>query len=86
VFSPITSPTTLFSDNQAAIVLTRDHQYHPHTKHIDVQYHWICWVIKKGSICLIYCLMDDMVADALTKVLPSAKVKHFATSLGLCAK
>ena len=86
VFSPITSPTTLFSNNQAAIVLTHNHQYHLCTKHIDMQYHWICWVIEKGSICLVYCLTDDMVADALTKALPSAKVKHFAASLRLCVK
>ena len=37
VFGPITSPTTLFSDNQAAITLMRDHQYHLHMKHIDMQ-------------------------------------------------
>jgi hypothetical protein len=86
VFSKLTSPTTLFSDNQAAIALTRDHQYHPRTKHIDVHYHWICWVVKKGSICLVYCPTDDIVADALTKALPLAKIKHFATSLGLRAK
>ena len=86
VFGNITSPTTLFSDNQVAIVLTCDHQYHPCMKHIDMQYYWIHWVVKKGSIQLIYCLTDDMVANALTKVLPSAKVKHFATSLGLHAK
>ena len=29
-------PTTLFSDNQSAIALTKDHQYHAHTKHIDI--------------------------------------------------
>jgi hypothetical protein len=86
VFSNITSPTTLFSDNQAAIALMHDNQYHLQTKHIDVRYHWIHWVIKKGSIQLIYCPTDDMVADILTKALPSAKVKHFATSLGLHAK
>ena len=86
VFGPITSPTTLFSDNQAAITLMRDHQYHLHMKHIDVQYHWICWVIEEGSICLVYCLTDDIVADALTKALPSTKVKHFTASLGLCVK
>jgi len=86
VFGNLTNPTTLFSDNQAAITLTRDHQYHPRTKHINVRYHWIRWVIKKGSIRLIYCPTDDMVADILTKALPSAKVKHFATSLGLCTK
>jgi hypothetical protein len=39
VFGKLTSPTTLFSDNQAAIMLTCDHQYHPRTKHIDLHYH-----------------------------------------------
>ena len=86
VFGELTSPTTLFSDNQAAIVLTCNHQYHPRTKHINMRYHWICWVVKKGSIHLVYCPTDDMVADALTKALPLAKVKHFAASLGLHAK
>jgi hypothetical protein len=86
VFSPFKNSTTLFSDNQAAIALTRDHQYHARTKHIDMRYHWIRWVIEQGSLKLIYCPTDDMVADALTKALPSAKVKHFAAGLGLCAK
>jgi len=35
VFGPISKATTLFSDNQAAIALTQDHQYHACTKHID---------------------------------------------------
>ena len=86
VFDPIKPPTTLFSDNQSAIALTHDHQYHSCTKHIDVRYHFICWVIERGSMRLIYCPTDDMVADTLTKALPSAKVKHFATGLGLRAK
>jgi hypothetical protein len=86
VFDPIKPPTTLFSDNQAAIALTRDHQYHSRTKHIDVRYHFIRWVIEQGSLRLIYCPTDDMVADTLTKALPSAKVKHFAAGLGLHAK
>jgi len=86
VFGNIKGPTTLFSDNQAAIALTRDNQYHPRTKHIDVRYHWIHWVVEKGSIQLVYCPTDDMVANALTKALPSAKVKHFASAFGLCAK
>ena len=76
-------PTTLFSDNQSAIVLTMDHQYHPRTKHIDIWFHFIQWIIDKGSIRLIYCPTEDMLADSLTKALPSPKVKHFATELGL---
>ncbi len=86
IFGPFTKPLTLFSDNQAAIVLTRDHQYHMRMKHIDVCYHWICWVVEEGAMRLIYCPTDDMVADALMKALPSPKVKHFATCLGLHMK
>ena len=86
VFGNIKGPTTLFSDNQVAITLMHDNQYHPCTKHINVRYHWIRWVMEKGSIQLVYCPTDDMVADALTKALPSAKVKHFTSAFGLCAK
>ena len=86
LFGSLKAPTTLFSDNQAVIALTHDHQYHVHTKHIDMHYHFIWWVIELGSLCIIYCLTDDMVADTLTKALPSAKVKHFAAGLGLHAK
>ena len=86
LFSSLKAPTTLFSDNQAAIALTCDHQYHAHTKHIDMCYHFIQWVIEQGSLRIIYCPTDDMVADALTKALPSAKVKHFMAGLGLRAK
>ncbi len=77
---------TLFSDNQAAIVLMHNHQYHARTKHIDVCYHWIHWMVEEGAMCLIYCSTNDMVTNALTKALPSPKVKHFAACLRLCAK
>jgi hypothetical protein len=36
LFGTTLSPTTLFSDNQSAIALSKDHQYHAHTKHIDI--------------------------------------------------
>ena len=86
IFGPLSNPLTLFSNNQAAIALTRDHQYHACMKHIDVQYHWIHWVVEEGAMHLVYCPTDDMVADALMKALPSPKVKHFTVALGLRAK
>jgi hypothetical protein len=79
------SPTTLFSDNQSVIALTKDHQYHARTKHIDVRFHFIRWIIEQGAVRLVYCPTEDMVADTLTKALPSSKVKHFAVELGLTA-
>ena len=37
----VTSPTTLHCDNQAAIHLATDDNYHARTKHIDIQFHFI---------------------------------------------
>ena len=84
IFRPLAHPTPLHSDSQSAIMLTKDGSYHACTKHIDIQYHFICFVVDNGSLRLIYCPTEDMVADTLTKALPSVKAKHFAASLGLC--
>lgn len=83
LFEPLIEPITLFSDNQSAIALTKDHQYHARTKHIDIRFHFIRWVIEEGKLRLIFCPTADMIADTLTKALPSPKVKHFASQLGL---
>lgn len=85
VFRPLAEPTSLYSDNQSAIALTRDGNYHARMKHIDIRYHYIRYVIEDGSIQLIYCSTNDQTADTLTKALPSAKAKHFAAAMGLRA-
>jgi hypothetical protein len=85
VFRPLATPTSLHCDNQSAIALTKDGPFHARTKHIDIRYHFIRFVIENGFIKLIYCPTNDMVADTLTKALPSAKAKHFAAALGLSA-
>ena len=46
VFAPFSDPIPLHNDNQSAISLTRDHQYHARTKHIDIRYHFIRWVVE----------------------------------------
>ena len=83
IFYPLTDPTPLLSDNQSTIALTQDHQYHTRSKHIDIRYHFIRWMVEDGTIRLVYCPMEDMVMDTLMKVLLSMKVKHFASELGL---
>jgi len=83
IFGKFSGPMTLHGDNQGAIALTRDHQYHARTKHIDICFHLIRWIVAEGKLKLVYCPTEDMIADTLTKALPSTKVKHFAYSLRL---
>jgi hypothetical protein len=54
VFHLLTNPILLYSDSQAAIVLSHGGSYHTHKKHIDIQYHFILFVINNGTINLIY--------------------------------
>ena len=83
LFGEIKGPTTLYSNNQSAIALTKDHQHHMCTKHIDIWFHFVRWIIEEGKVRLIYCPTADMLADLLTKALLTAKVKHFAAALEL---
>ena len=76
-------PMPLQSDSQSAITLACNEQFHAHTKHIDIRFHFIRYVIEAGKIVIDYCPTEDMVADTLTKALPSAKAKHFVSALGL---
>ena len=84
IFRPLTLPTTLYSDSKSAIALAKDGHYRTHTKDINIQYHFIQYIIEAETIKLIYCPTDEMAVDTLTKALPNVKAKNFATALGLC--
>jgi hypothetical protein len=84
IFRPLKYLIILYSDNQASIALAHSEgKFHTCTKHIDIWYHYIRYVIDNGDIQLIYCSTEDQTADILMKALPSGKAKHFAHALGL---
>ena len=76
-------PTVLHCDNQAAIKLATDDNYHARTKHLNQRFHFIRDLNAQDVIKLSYCPTDDMVADILTKALPKWKVAAHSASLGL---
>jgi len=80
---PITTPTLLHCDNQGAIALTHNNKFHPQTKHIDICYHFIREAVENDHVLLLYCPMDTMIADVLTKALPHSKLLRFVKMLGL---
>jgi hypothetical protein len=83
LFPSLQTQTTLFCDNQAALKLATDDNYHARTKHINIRFHFIRQVIASGAIKMVYCPTDDMTADVLTKALPRWKVMCHGLGLGL---
>ena len=69
-----TEPTKVYCDNQSAVKLAHNHVYHPRTKHIELQHHFIRKKIESKEIKFIYCNTSDNVADIFTK--PVGKI-HF---------
>ena len=61
------SPTVLYEDNQSAIAMTKNPQFHGRAKHIDNKHHFIRQQVNQGTIVLQYCPTAEMVADILTK-------------------
>ncbi|GJZ90347.1 hypothetical protein Tco_0662274 [Tanacetum coccineum] len=54
-------------DNQSAIHLAKNSMFQKRTKHIDIRYHWIRYVIKDGMFELNKVHTDDNASDMLTK-------------------
>ena len=78
-------PTPIFCDNQAAISLSHDFQFHAKSKHIDIQHHFIRDKVNDHSITISYVPTEENPADLLTKGLPRPKHEKFIRESGLLA-
>ena len=76
-------PAILYEDNQSAICMTKNPQFHGRCKHIDIKYHFIRDEAKKGTIDVRYCRTDDMIADMLTKGLHAEQFVKLREMAGL---
>lgn len=67
--------TVIWCDNQSAIKLTINHQFHQRTKHIDIRFHFIREAEENKLIQVKYIDTKEQLVDILTKPL-------FGTVLG----
>lgn len=62
--------TPLYIDNQSAIKIIHNPEFHKRTKHIDIRFHFIRERQQLGEIAGEYVCSDEQLADILTKPLP----------------
>lgn len=58
-----------FMDNQSAIRLVKNPEFHKRTKHIDVNYHFIREKYEEGMFELNYVSTNEQLAIILTKAI-----------------
>jgi hypothetical protein len=76
-------PTTIFGDNQGALALAENPEFHARTKHIDVSTHYVRELVEDQIVKLEYKQTDEMLADCLTKPLKAARHQKNAKGIGI---
>jgi hypothetical protein len=80
----MTSPMQIYADNQNSMLLATSEKLSAHTKHLDVQYHFICKLIQKGICQFRWVHTKSNVADILTKPLGPTLFESMPPRLGMC--
>lgn len=80
---PMNGATKLFVDNQSAIRLVHNPDYHKRTKHIDVRYHFIRERLQNNEIDVQYKCTEEQHADILTKALLPERFRILRNSLSI---
>jgi hypothetical protein len=74
---PIEKSIRIEADNESAIALFKNSQYHARIKHINIAYHFQRYKVQKEVVKFIKIPSQDMVADGLTKLFPKIKFERF---------
>ena len=75
--------TWIYCDNQSCIKLSENPVFHDKSKHIEIKYLYICDMVEKGAMKLLYIATEEQIANVLTKPLSRLKLEYFRDKLGV---
>lgn len=76
----------MYVDNQSAIKLTYNLEYHKKTKHIDICFHFVREIQKRGNIDVRYIDTKHQLADIFTKALAKQQFCYLRDKIGVLNK
>ena len=83
VVPSITNPVDVYCENNGAIAQAKEPRSHQRSKNILRRYHLIREILERGDVKICRVLIDDNVADPLTKPLQQAKHDRHARFIGI---
>ena len=76
-------PTLIREDNDGSIAMAKNPQFHKHSKHIDIRWHWVRELVEEGTVNIEDCRDPEQTANVLTKALPRQKHNMHVAEMGL---
>ena len=83
IVDSISRPLKMYYDNSAAVFMAKNNKSGSRSKHIDIKYLAIREQVKDQTIIIEHISTELMIADPLTKGMPSSKFKDHVESMGL---
>ena len=80
---PIRTATLVYCDNVSAVYLSNNHVHYQHTKHIEMDIHFVREKVKRGDVCVLHVPSRFQIADIFTKALPQVFFDDFHSSLSV---
>ena len=74
-------PSIIYEDNLSCIKMIYGQLRHHTTKHINTRYHFTKDQVQKNNVQIIHCKTEEMIADILTKPLPTDQHIYLAGKL-----
>jgi hypothetical protein len=80
---PCSTSAKLWCDNIGAKYLSANPIFHARTKHIEVDYHFVCERVSRKLLEIYFAPSRDQVVDGFTKPLAVRQLENFKHNLNL---
>jgi ATP sulfurylase len=82
----LSSATPVYCDNKSAIQIAHNDVFHEHTKHIEIDCHFVRHHLLQGSLQLHSVTSRDQLTDIFTKSHPPRRFRDLVSKLKLVSR
>ena len=79
----VKASTVIHCDNQSAIQVAYNPVAHSKMKHVELHCHYLRQLVQEKDVILVYCRIEDQIADIFKKPLLEVKFIRLCSFLGL---